>query len=347
MQSKIFHIALVSKQTMPVIIPALHLKPDKVILVATPEEKSSAFNIKKVLNDNNISCELSGNLINAYDYNSTADEIKKIINSFHNQTLILNITGGTKLMAIAAYESFRKANLETIYCDTSDNKIISFKYGNIRSENINVSVSVKDYLSSYGFDYSISADKIKRFNENLPLLEFISQNLNEFLDFLEYFKPNYKNDTKNQSIIHDNFELETNYCKYSLSYKNSEIFSSDIRNINYIIGYWLEDYTYMKLKQKNLDDIVIGADVHSGMNNPNEIDILFTKNARLHLVSCKAGKTDKQDLFELDGLRDLAGGTFGIAHKVITNKMSNSFINRAKELKINIINIKKLDSFNI
>ncbi len=347
MQNNTILISLVSKQSMPVIIPALYLKPDKVILITTHEEKHTAKNIINVLNNNKISCELSGNTVRAYDYKSTESEINRLISSNPKKILLLNTTGGTKIMAIAAYESFRKANLETIYCDTNDNKIFFMEFGKIRSENFNVKVSVKDYLSSCGFNCISSRDKLSRMNENIPLLNFISDNLEQFLNFHDYLKQKFKNKIKSKSIIYSDFEFDTSESKYILYYKNREIFTSDIKNINYIKGFWLEDYVFMKLKEKSPDDIVVGANVRSGMNNLNEIDILLTKNGRLHLISCKAGNADKQDLFELDGLRDLAGGTFGIASKVTIKKMNRSFINRARELKINLINIKQIESIII
>lgn len=328
---------------MPNIIPAVLYNPDKVILLATQQEKRTAEDISNVLNKNNINCEIYKEFVSAYDLNSVSNALSNILNLYTESELTLNITGGTKLMAIAAYELFRKHNMNIIYCDTFDENIIHFKNGKIIFEKYtNLKISVEDYLNAYGFKVDKSQNKTKPF-ENKELIYFIKDHLNEFIEFstgLRLVIP----DNENQFVrsIND-FEFERRNSKMFLSYKNREIFQSDYTNFNYLVGFWLEDFVYDFIKTKfPNEDIQKSFNILSRSNSANEVDIIFSKNGKLYLISCKTGKYDKKDLFELEGLRNLAGGTFSKAFKVII-KNDKTFINiskRAKEMDIKLLTVK-------
>ncbi|MGB9665536.1 MAG: hypothetical protein ACPL25_11560, partial [Ignavibacteria bacterium] len=60
------------------------------------------------------------------------------------------------------------------------------------------------------------------------------------------------------------------------------------------------------------------------------------------LYSCKSGKRDNQyDLFQIETLRNITSGTFGKGFFVTPNQQSISFLQRAKELNIRVVNIFK------
>jgi len=343
-------ICLVSKQAMPNIIPALMYKPEKVILLTTKEESRTAVNIKNVLKNNSIESYIFKNYVNAYNINSVTDACKSIIIS-EKSKLILNFTGGTKIMAIAAYEFFRNSQKPSLYCDTEENKIIHFQSGNITYSDINTKISVEDYLQSYGYKLSPyhTTDKKKRAEKNKQFVNFIDNNLDSFLEFIDYIKPRISNEQPKVRIGFGDYDLDPLKSGFELSYKNRTIFETD--NINEITGTWFEDYCYFKVIKNKIDDILFGTDIISGDNTENEIDILLTKNCKLYIFSCKNKKEtkniNKQDLYELEGLRLLAGGTFAKAFKLVTYIPLASIFKRANELKITLLTIKQLNEFII
>lgn len=340
--NNLFHICLVSKQAMPNIIPAILYKPEKVILLTTKEEYKTAENISIVLSKYEVECEIFKDFVSAYDLNSVSDSISKILNIYSNKILTLNITGGTKLMAIAAYEIFRNQNLNIIYCDTFDDNIIHFKNGEIISEKYsNLKISVEDYLNAYGFKEDESQNKTKSFR-NIELINFIKDHFDEFIEFSTAVRLVIP-ENENQFVrsIGD-FEFERRNNKMFLSYQNREIFQSEYTNFNYLVGLWLEDFVYDYLKTKFPDeDIRKSFNILSTSDSANEVDIIFSKKGKLYLVSCKTGKYDKKDLFELEGLRNLAGGTFSKAYKVIikNDKLSENISKRAKEMNIKLLTV--------
>jgi len=343
-------ICLVSKQAMPNIIPALMYKPNRVILLATIQEKGTAENIKKVLRKNKVHCEIHKEIVDAYDVNSVSNACQLYINK-KNEDFILNMTGGTKIMAIAAYEAFRRVNKRSLYCDTEENKIIHFHSGNITKSDIRLKIKVEDYLQSYGFRLSPyhTIDKKERAVRNKSFIDFVFNNTKSYLEFVDYIKPLVSNSPLTKYLGYGDYELKPLPGGYELSHLKKTIFKAN--EIGEIIGTWFEDYTYYKIIKNELDDILLGQNIISGGKLRNEIDIMFTKNCKLYLISCKNKKLEKninkQDLFELDGLRSLAGGTFAKAFKVLTNEPEENLKNRAIELKIDIKTIYQLNDFKI
>jgi len=96
---------LVSRQAMANVLPVLMYKPAKVMFFATPEEKRTANNLEKLFKEKRITVFRKDDL-NAYDYISFKSMIKEQLNKITDSDVCLNVTGGTKLMALAAYEAF-------------------------------------------------------------------------------------------------------------------------------------------------------------------------------------------------------------------------------------------------
>jgi hypothetical protein len=327
---------------MPNIIPAILYKPEKVILLTTKEEYKTAENISMVLNKYDLGCEIFKDYVSAYDLNSVSDAINKIVNMYSEKELNLNITGGTKLMAIAAYEIFRYHKLNIMYCDTFDENIIYFKNGEIVKEKYsNVKISVVDYLRAYGFKPNLAQNKSKKF-ESTNLLNFIKTHLIEYIKFSKSIR--FRNGSKKSRMNNSpkDFELIKKDKEISVTYKQTEIFKSSNSNYQYLIGFWLEDFIYNFIKS-NIPNIEIEKNYYilSKSDSPNEIDVIFSKNGKLYLISCKTGEFNKLDLFELEGLRNLAGGTFGKAYLVTLSNVSKSIQMRANEMYIKTLNIEE------
>ena len=118
------HLAIVSDQTLPTLIPVLMERPDMVILVCTPamRQKKLDRRIQKILEKNGIPSEVK------YD---APDVGLEAIEEFATQTLYdlqerwpqaeltFNATGGTKLMTLGFLEMLRPDSKYVTYTDTS------------------------------------------------------------------------------------------------------------------------------------------------------------------------------------------------------------------------------------
>ncbi|MEM5807157.1 MAG: DUF1887 family CARF protein, partial [Candidatus Aenigmatarchaeota archaeon] len=107
-------VCLVSRQTMQNVLPILMYVPSNVYLLTTTEEKESGERIQRLCKQKKIEAELVEG-IDAYDTGTVRSAIERIKSSMTQAELAINITGGTKLMSIAAYEVAKQYGIPAFY----------------------------------------------------------------------------------------------------------------------------------------------------------------------------------------------------------------------------------------
>jgi hypothetical protein len=90
------------------VLPVMMYKPKNVFLFATPEEKDCANNLEQLFKSKKINVIRKDGL-NAYDYFAFKKCVIENLDNIKDEVW-LNVTGGTKLMALAAYEAFAEKN---------------------------------------------------------------------------------------------------------------------------------------------------------------------------------------------------------------------------------------------
>lgn len=336
---------LVSRQTMANVLPVLMFQPKNVLLFTTPEENQCADNLEKLFKSKGIQVKRNDGL-NAYDYIGFKEIISKELESAEGETW-LNVTGGTKLMALAAYEAFAEKNKKIIYCNTERKQIIHL-LPNLFVENLELNLSVEDYLSAYGYKIiqTKSLDIKPDYEKLFELLIQRNQSV-QFSEFLDKFRSEYSenkqaktfNDRKNKL-----FQIQKTPSKMLL-FVQKEKFEFD--DDKFFMGDWLEYFMYYFLKIKNLDARV-GVKIVSYGNVENEIDLIFLKDYQLNLISCKSGRnTDtNKDIYEIETLRNIAGGTFAKAFLFTTQPLTQRVSQRAYDLHVKLINLLNLNEVN-
>lgn len=332
---------LVSRQAMANVLPVLMYMPEKVVLFITPEEKPCADNLERLFKSKKIKVKRINGL-NAYDYIGFKETTKEELNNQSGEVW-LNVTGGTKLMALAAYESFAEKDKKIIYCNTERKQIIHL-FPELNTEPLTLNLSIKDYLISYG--YEITSTKTEGLNENhkrLFNLLIDKQLLTKFSEFLDKFRSESANkrylktynDKKNRI-----FSIQKTPSNFILFVGKEKFNYNDDA---FLRGEWLEYFMLYYLKNQNVNPEV-GVKILSGSNVENEIDIIFIKDYQLHLISCKSGRQSdpNRDIYEIETLRNVAGGTYGKGFLVTTRDLSNRIQKRAEDLGIKILRFDKL-----
>lgn len=327
-------VCLVSQQAMANVIPALELRPEKVVLLSTSREMNTAENIKIVLDESGIDTEIFRELISPYHLDKIDNAIKKIFKEYSND-LILNATGGTKPMAITAFEIFKENNLPVIYYDPDHHSIMSLTNNSV-PEKVKYKINIKSYLKSYGYEIFEEATATGRAESKEKFFAgFDETRFIEFSLFLDYLRRNYQLNETRINLSLTGFTFNKNYDIIRIiDDKSKESLKYDLSNFDY--GNWLEDYFYLKLKNDGYDDVKYAVKFESnGVNN--EIDVIATKDCKLYLYSCKSGKSEQKDIMQIDTLRKLAGGIFGKAFFLSTNNFGEGLIQRAKILNVNLL----------
>jgi hypothetical protein len=273
--------------------------------------------------------------------------------------LTLNVTGGTKVAALAAFQVSYFQNLRIIYLNTRDNQLLQFSPESSSTKIEKNHIKTKDYLVAYGMNPISGAHSSPK---RRPGLSELSETLigdNDLLSKLNSAIERQRN--KNSGINLNLNELGNNaetlanilHTTGAAEQTNSNnLHISTPENIFFCQGGWLEEHVYWNINDlsiKHLDvamNVKVEWDGEGKQPTENEFDVLFTQNNRLHIISCKTSNPDRETptgdkatetLNELDTLADRAGGLFGRAMLVSARKLRDADRERAKKMKIELV----------
>lgn len=376
MQKYDIHVCLISAQAAPNLLPILdsEFKPKKVIFLVSKTMKQRAEYLAKTFEKLNVKVKLK-NISDEFNFGLMEEEIFKLVEEYENESIALNVTGGTKLMSIAAENAFSALGKPIFYIDTDSNHILFISKNEEQKWLPNLEMKAKNkidiYLSAYGSTVLSTQNPIER-EKYLPAIEPFIKNYDNYTQVIpllnlhatlsqsngyksEYTKDNKKIGKLDELLLGLDYQGLLNYDGQTIDFKNREIKT-------FLNGGWLEDYTYFQLKEiANIEDIACGADVanpkfklgkneYSSENkgNKNEFDIVFMAKNKLHIIECKTQLMDKNGgikaddiLYKLETLKDYGG--------LMTKKCLVSYFevpeqvkNRANFLNIEIIQGKDL-----
>ena len=350
------HICLVSAQPIPNLIPLKmeELRPGKVINLVSPDMQVRAGRLKKIANEWGISVEEKQ--ISPYDLASARDTCLSLLAEHEDDDVVLNVTGGTKLMALAAFEVFREGDRQIIYVDTQNEmvQVISPEPHTIPFRSL---IKVKPYLAAYG--QTIKYDRTYR--------EMVSQN-KQVVDTLVKNSPKYESaisimngyaaplrvkrifpqgkpiDDRHREIPEFMELILLLEDKKILCLQEGKIVFPELSAVEFLSGGWLEEHVFDVVSSIPYSDARMGVKVEWGQSGStpttNEYDVVFTRNNRLYLIECKTKRFAGSDLegstedliYKLESLKDAAGGLYGKGMLVSYRKLTDA---QKRRLKLN------------
>ncbi len=116
-------IQLVSEQTMQNLLPAMALKPECIVHLCTPRMKHVSEALVRAYKAAGVDAQVrSVPLGDMPGLQDTAAAIRSVFGDCESP--IVNFTGGTKLMSIAAYASASVAKVPSLYVDTASGRFV-------------------------------------------------------------------------------------------------------------------------------------------------------------------------------------------------------------------------------
>lgn len=329
------HVCLVSAQPIPNLIPLRmeEIRPKKVILLVSPDMKLQSERLENVIKEWGI--QVDKYPIAPYDLNSARETCISILSKYNNdEEIILNATGGTKIMAFAAFEVFRENGLKIIYVDTQNGWIQALS-PQPKQINFKDVLKVHTYLRAYG--QKILNEKtnieIKRHSPVIDELIKIFDIYQDAIKILNSYVAPWRSagtfpieiEIKQNDLENENFQkiiklfAENNIFEFN----NGLIKFLNIDDVEFASGGWLEEYVYRTVKSLSVVDVRMGVevmwDVVPSKPPKNEYDVVFIHNNRLFLIECKTERFEGIDkevstsdpIYKLESLRDAAGGVYG------------------------------------
>ncbi|MCF0210464.1 MAG: DUF1887 family protein [Bacteroidales bacterium] len=306
METKTLLISLVSDQTRPNVQLAKELKITDYLFISTEamERKGCRKWIENALN-------ISDNNLLKVDENSFED-IKNKLDSFdytQYDEIIVNLTGGTKVMTLVVSEYFKNTNGNVrMFYITNKNELLQ-SYPDIQSIQWDPEYTLSEYMKSYGFDCS-DMNKLSccRLEQATKIYEAFSNNNNIYEEYNEAIK--FIQSKRGRNISTNDYNKVKSYLEYiSFTPKTANQLSKE--ETKYLSGDWFEEYVGLKLKQElqlTDDNIWIGTKISKelaqtnkndkkilvGEDAPiedekldNEMDIMFMYKGKFYTIECK------------------------------------------------------------
>ncbi len=309
-------ISLVSDQTVPNVQLINEFKSESVEFQFITTNAMEAKGCRKWIEAAaKITCAGEPILVNEYSY----DDIQQKLNSFDFSVydkLIVNLTGGTKVMTIAAQEFFKEEGADIYYVTGIDKKYIKVFPGKKKIEyKINNALSVEEYLIAYGFNVIKSESPyFEVTTTDLLFQKFVDKSIMKHWETINFLRA-YRSKGLKAKDMNENIES----LLKDLAFVSQTSGALNAEEVKYLTGEWFEQYIYNKVKiDLGLDDlkILIGVKLNKDVKDnestivkqllqtddvqlakpDNEIDVIFMFNGNIYIIECKSSIIDIKEV---------------------------------------------------
>lgn len=359
-------LCLVSRQTLQNLLPILHYRPRRVFFLSTQEEDASRIALEPVVRELGIVCE-PPIYVDAYDPLGIAAACMQLRDRLHGERLVVNLTGGTKVMSLATYRIFSQAPCEIIYTDTPNARLLKLHPESRGPEPLRAALDIPMYLRANGhlttmrpqpawgaqpqLSAFIGAHMIavspflwslrrhigqgEELHARLPLLRSRGKGLGTLRG-----RPllGVAEETKRllalgrEAGLIQRSRVTPEFVEFTLT---------DSAARAYFCGGWLEEYVEAVGRQVGFDQVARGVSLRwpdRPGEEKDELDVVILHRYRLHVLSCKTGAY-KDHIYELESLSKRAGGLFASATLVISDErrsISPHLRSRLQELRLRL-----------
>ena len=361
-------ICLVSEQTLPNYLGVCFSAPmpRTVHLVVTERMKEKADILEQALKRKG--CKVEQHSIPTAGHNEVFNCLCAIGESIQGPVAI-NVTGGTKVMALMAVEWANMSELETFifYVDTQQGQILHLA-GDMESYPLSCNFSIAEILFAGSGHTIANRDKEAVTQERHALLkELLELFLHNHQSVLKLFNKT-ATDAKGTynlcvswpydppAAFEEAMRIAAQLGKVTLSLKDITYVSEEARQ--WCNGGWLEEYVKCVLAgmrgKKLIDDYAanITLEYRSHVKGAqkdaveNEIDAAFSRNSVLYLIECKTSDLTRKGkattmaadaIYKLDSLKKSLGGSFGRGMVVSVFEPREEDKKRAEELRLRLV----------
>lgn len=358
-------LCLVSSQPTPNLTPVLDqtMSPRRVILLVSDNMTEQAERLRSVIEKRRIKVVISS-IGDAWDFQLLQQHILDLLTQYPTevaqQNIVLNATGGTKPMSIAAYEVFRAADLPIFYVHPEHDRVIWLQPNDRENRDLEDRLKLEDFLAAHGVETIATPTRNAPHPGWLEVGREITKRINYYqkaLSRLNWLAVKAKHTGlasekvgKADRAFDDLISLFAQ--QDLLQREHGRLVFPDESARFFVNGGWLEYLVFdvvRRLRQTDpvIHDIARGLEVARRVQKKpvkNELDVAFLRNNRLHIIECKTAKLSKagedapaaEALYKLDTLGDLLGGLQARAMLVSFKPFKDTHRRRAKAIDIHV-----------
>jgi hypothetical protein len=301
-------VLLVSEQAAPNLLAALDpkMKPQEAVLMVSAKMARRADALQTVLQESGVKTTQVA-LADAHDLAALENALMEVASARDGQSITLNVTGGNKLMALAAQSVAQAAGWPAFYVDVDTDQIIWLDKTR-PSQALSHQLRLRHYLRGYGYTLAEGIDRpapnaawktltqelvldVGSFEGAIGQLNYLSQEAQATLRVS--LSPSHRN-SHNLDALLRKFEVA-----HVLKQQGDQVIfpSEDARK--FASGGWIEHHVYQTVAQVTGDlairDKAANLQVVGPSGQPNEMDVVFLARNRLFVIECKTARMDHPD----------------------------------------------------
>lgn len=301
-------IMLVSEQAAANLLPALDpsMKPRQAVLLVSPKMAHRAQALQAVLQESGIGVQAI-TLPDEHDPAALESLVMDVATQHDGETIALNLTGGTKLMALAAQSVAQAAGWPAFYVDADTDQIIWLDKTR-PAQTLTQQLRLRHYLRGYGYTLRDGIERPQPKPAWQTLVSDLIQNIGSLEDAIGQLN-HLSQEAQNQLRVKlsprqsDNPSLDALLRKFEdakvLSRTGDHVSfpSEDARR--FANGGWIEHHSYQTVCQVTgavgIRDKAANLQVTDSNGQPNEIDVAFLARNRLFMIECKTARMNHAD----------------------------------------------------
>ena len=372
------HVVLVSDQVLQNLIPVLMERPQRVFVVITPEmaRRRADQRLRRQLRQADTEVLDCGDCpdadftrIQAYAHQVA----EQVINAGADAEIVLNATGGNKLISIAFVEAFRGIASRILYTDTAHRRIEYLPAArDAQAPSPTPMADVLDvpgYLRAQGFQFraaaSEAADWPQRAEARKSACKFLGKHIGD--EQLQHFvgalnaladkalerSPDSHEERLAAPVQSFSRPPRGRWADAMDALKQAGVLDwtpgseylrfRDAAAAQFARGGWLEEYAYHVVHDAGVHDARLGVtgvwDNEQAM--ANEFDVLACHLSQLLFIECKTlryrDENDNQIAYKLDSLGEDARGLFGSTWLLSAREPTETLIARARRARIRLV----------
>ncbi len=374
MQNKLI-VILVSEQTVPNVqflkwYFRNNLQTVDLLFVSTNkmEQKQKSEYILNALDY--LSRYINESKVVCVDENSIEDlreKVSKLFSGWEHSSFEVNITGGTKLMSLAAYEFFKEMeNCEIFYQPLNQN--LQRLFPAYADFSVSQLLTLEEYMKAHGISLRYDNKCLMDYDFNSGVYEKVIKQNRDLIKPVIALQNNsyFRNIFKRKDSVNLNQVPDEKYVTPEGKHIDKDevidaikAFGFDVEKLSrdelrYITGGWFEEFVYQKVKNENNlpdENIALNVRIEKGHDN-NELDVVYIQDNRLHVIECKSflegsegTKVLNDALYKLQAIMKSKFGLNASPHLYTQSVVEKeAALNRAKEFGIEIVDGKVLAS---
>lgn len=312
MDKKSLLVSLVSDQTIPNVQIIKEFDNITNYLFVTSEGMEKKGTRRWIINTCNIKESNSTYIeVNEYDFSDISQKLESFnFDSYNN--VIVNLTGGTKVMTMVAEEFFKNIGADIYYVTGRNNEYIKvFPKRGQTLFSFSRKTTLSEYLTSYGFTFSQPSQTLFSLETARPIVDFYScdKNLDDHIEALKYIN---QQRSKEKGVSTEKYHIVKDFLT-AIHFNPAEPEKLNKKEVKYLSGEWFEEFVGLSIKKElnlNDDNLFIGCEISKEISSEknknkadsllggdakisndsftNEMDVMFMYDGRFYSIECKS-----------------------------------------------------------